>query len=53
MKRKSAIISVELVDESMEETNDKIKQELLVWFREDSTSIPWVKSVKSITVKDP
>jgi len=52
MKRKTAIISVELVDESIEETNDKIKQELLDWFQ-DSTYIPWVKSVKNITVKDP
>jgi hypothetical protein len=53
MKRKNAIITVELVDESIEETNDKIKQELLDWFQEDATSIPWVKDVKNITVKDP
>jgi hypothetical protein len=53
MKRKSAIITVELVDESIEETDEKIKQELLDWFREDATSIPWVKNVKDITVKDP
>jgi len=51
MKRKTAIITVELVDESMEETNNKIKQELLDWFR-DVASIPWVKDVKDITVKD-
>jgi len=53
VKRKSAIITVELVDESIEETNKKIEQELLDWLREDATSIPWVKNVKDITVKDP
>jgi hypothetical protein len=53
MKRKTAIITIELVDESIEETNEKIKQELLDWFQEDSTSIPWVKNVKNITMKDP
>jgi hypothetical protein len=53
MKRKTAIITIELVDESIEETNDKIKQELLDWFREDATSVPWVKNVKNITMKDP
>jgi hypothetical protein len=53
MKGKKAIITVELVDESIKETDEKIKQELLDWFREDATSIPWVKSVKDITLKDP
>jgi len=52
MKRKRAIITVELVDESIEETDEKIEQELLDWFREDAISIPWVKDVKDITVKD-
>jgi hypothetical protein len=52
MKRKRAIITVELVDESIEEKNEKIEQELLDWFRENTISIPWVKDVKEITVKD-
>jgi len=51
MKRKIAVITVELVDESIEETNERIKQELLDWFQ-DVASIPWVKDVKDITVKD-
>jgi hypothetical protein len=51
MKRKRAIITVELVDESIEETDEKIERELLDWFREDAISIPWVKDVKDITVK--
>ena len=53
MKRKRAIITVELVDESIEEADEKIERELLDWFREDAISIPWVKDVKGITVKDP
>ena len=49
MKRKRAIITVELVDESIEEAEEKIERELLDWFREDAISIPWVKDVKDIT----
>jgi len=52
MKRKKAIITVELVDESIKEADEKIERELLDWFREDAISIPWVKDVKDITVKD-
>jgi len=52
MKRKKAVITVELVDESIEEADEKIARELLDWFREDVISIPWVKNVKDITVKD-
>jgi hypothetical protein len=51
MKRKKAIITVELVDESAEESDKAIELELLEWFREDST-IPWVRDVKDVTVKD-
>jgi hypothetical protein len=51
MKRKKAIITVELVDESAEESDKAIELELLEWFREDST-IPWVKDVKDVNVKD-
>ena len=52
MKRKKAIITVELVDESIAEADEKIAQELLDWFREETISIPWVKDVEDITVKD-
>jgi hypothetical protein len=52
MKRRKAIITVELVDESSEEENSKIAQELLDWLREDSVSIPWVKNVEDVTVKN-
>jgi hypothetical protein len=52
MKRKKAIIMVELVDESAEEGSKEIARELLEWFREDAVVVPWVKNVKSIIVED-
>jgi len=52
MRKKKAIITVELIDESVEEADEKIIRELLNWFREDVISIPWVKDIKDITVKD-
>jgi ABC-type iron transport system FetAB ATPase subunit len=50
MKRKRAIIRVELVDESIVEANEKIARELLEWFHEDAIAVPWVKHVKDVTV---
>ena len=52
MKRKKAVITFELVDESVMEADEKIARELITWLREDVVSIPWVKEVKKITVKD-
>jgi hypothetical protein len=52
MRRKKAIITVELVDESIGEKDEKIEHELLDWFRENASFIPWAKNVKNITVKD-
>jgi hypothetical protein len=52
MKRKKAIIMVELIDESAGEGNKEIARELLEWFREDVVAVPWVKNVKSIIVEE-
>ena len=52
MKRKTAIIKVELVVESLTEPDEKIVKELFDWFREEAIYVPWVKDVKDITVKD-
>jgi hypothetical protein len=52
MKRKIAIITVELVDESLEGENKEIARELAEWFEEDAVSIPWVKGVKDVTIKE-
>jgi aminoglycoside phosphotransferase len=51
MKRVLAVITVELVDESVGEKADVIKEELLRWFEEDCFFIPWVKKVKDIVVR--
>jgi hypothetical protein len=52
MKMKKAIITVELVEESVKEADEKIAKELIKWLREDAIFIPWVKEVKGVTVKD-
>jgi Cdc6-like AAA superfamily ATPase len=51
MKRKRAIVILDLVDESVTDKNDNIARELFSWFREDAFSVPWVKDVKGVTVK--
>ncbi|MEM3752052.1 MAG: hypothetical protein QXM65_03720 [Candidatus Bathyarchaeia archaeon] len=52
MKVKRAVITVELVPESLSEDNKKIVSELVSWFREENALIPWIKSVKEVVVKD-
>ena len=51
MKRKKAIITFELVDESVEETDKRIEEELRNWLQEDAVTIPWVRDVKDVTMK--
>jgi hypothetical protein len=50
--KKRAIITVELVAESLAENDEKIARELLDWFREDAIYVPWVKNVKDVVVKE-
>ena len=52
MGRKKAVVTVELVDESAKESDERITQELLDWFKDDSNIVPWVKSVKRIVLQD-
>ena len=49
---KTAIITVKLVDESLEKSNDAIAEELLKWFRDEVAPAPWVKDVKKVVVQD-
>ena len=49
---KKAIISVELVDESVETSNSAIMEEMLEWFRDEAVPAPWVKDVKKVVVQD-
>jgi len=52
VKRKLAIMVFELVKEAAEEKDDVIKKQLAEWFREDAILMPWIKELKSITVKE-
>jgi hypothetical protein len=52
MKRKMAIITVELVEESIVGKNEEIAKELMDWFREDVVSVPWVKDIKGVAVRE-
>jgi len=52
MKKKIAIVMFDLVDESVEERNEKIAQELHAWFRGDAVSIPWTKEITNIIVEE-
>lgn len=51
MKRKKAIVIVELVDEANEEKEDVVKRQIIEWFQEDAVTMPWVRELKSITIK--
>jgi hypothetical protein len=52
MMGKKAIITVELVDESVASSNSAIAEELLRWFREEALPAPWVKEIKKIVVQE-
>jgi len=52
VKRKTAIMVVELVDEANEEKDDFVEKQLIEWFQEDTITMPWVKELKSITIKE-
>lgn len=43
---------VELVDEANEEKDDFVEKQLIEWFQEDAVTMPWVKELKSITIKE-
>jgi hypothetical protein len=49
---KRAIITLELVDESVENSNGAIAEELLKWFKEEAVPAPWVKEIKMVVVQD-
>jgi hypothetical protein len=52
MRVKKAVITLELVPESLTEDDKKIVSELTSWFQEETILIPWMKGVKEIAVKD-
>jgi hypothetical protein len=52
MTKKKAVITVELVDESIANSNEAIAEDLLKWFREEVVPAPWVKEVKTVVVQE-
>ena len=49
---KKAIITFELVDESVETSNSAIVDEMLEWFRDETVPVPWVKEIKKVVVQE-
>jgi hypothetical protein len=49
---KKALIFVELLDECGEISNGEIAQELLRWFMEDASAVPWVKKFHAVKIHD-
>jgi hypothetical protein len=52
MTKKKAVITVELVDENIANSNEAIAQDLLKWFRDEAVPAPWVKDVKKVVVQE-
>jgi hypothetical protein len=52
MKKKTAIITVELVEESTVSKKEEITKELIDWFPEDAFFVPWFKDVRSVAVRE-
>lgn len=52
MKRKMAVITLELVDESLDNANEKIKREFIKWFKKNAFLMPWTKEVRSVVIKE-
>jgi hypothetical protein len=48
---KVAVVTVELVDASIAESNDAIAEELVDWFKNEAVPAPWVKEVKKVVVE--
>jgi hypothetical protein len=45
---KMAVVTVELVDASIAESNSEIAEELLEWFKNEAVPAPWIKKVKKV-----
>lgn len=47
---KKAVIVIKLVEESVEEANERIEKEILQELIEDMPIIPWLANVEKVTV---
>ena len=52
VKRKIAVVTLDLVDEAADFKASEIASELLRWLLEDAVSIPWVRAVRDIVIKE-
>ncbi len=52
MKTKKAVITILLVDESIEESDEKLEKEILEEFLTHPPMIPWFKSVEKVEVTE-
>jgi hypothetical protein len=49
---KRAIITVDLVDESLMNPNGVIAEEILDWLRGEAVPAPWIKEIRKIDVQE-
>jgi hypothetical protein len=52
MTNKKAVITFELVNESIANSNEAIAEDLLKWFRNEAVPAPWVKDVKTVVIQE-
>jgi hypothetical protein len=51
VSRKAAVITVELVEESVGSANSTIADDLIRWFNDAVLPAPWVKRVRLVSVQ--
>jgi hypothetical protein len=49
---KMAIITVELVDESLKNSSGAIAEEILEWLKGEAVPAPWVKEIRQVDVQE-
>ena len=52
MTKKKAVITFELVDESIANSKEAIAEDLLKWFRDEAVPVPLVKDIKKVVVQE-
>jgi len=52
VKNKKVTLVIQLVEESAEETNAEIKEEIIKALSEEIPCIPWFKTVEKLTVTE-
>lgn len=50
VKKKKALVTVELIDESVMVSNSTIAEEIFAWLVAEVVPAPWVKEVKGVII---